>query len=77
MILPETDAEGALQYANKMRRAVEDARFCEDGVFKLTISAGCASSGVDASSPKALMAVSDRRLYMAKANGRNCVCAEG
>ena len=77
VILPETDAEGALQYANKMRRAVEDARFGEDGVFKLTISAGCASSGVDASSPKALMALSDRRLYMAKANGRNCVCAEG
>jgi diguanylate cyclase (GGDEF)-like protein len=77
VILPETDAEGARQYADKMRRAVEETRFGRDGARNLTISIGAAASGIDAGSPKELLALADRRLYRAKADGRNRVCADG
>ena len=74
VILPETDIEGSLRYADKMRRAVEATRFEPDACQQLTISAGVATTGGNARTPQELVERADARLYRAKRAGRNCVC---
>ncbi len=78
VILPQCDAEGALNFAERVRRAVEQARFCTgDGTkLKVTISAGVAAlTGED--SQERLFERADQALYQAKRGGRNRVCAAG
>jgi diguanylate cyclase (GGDEF)-like protein len=50
-----------------------------DGVrrFRVTFSAGIAECPADGDQPAALMATADRRLYLAKSEGRNRVVSEG
>jgi diguanylate cyclase (GGDEF)-like protein len=71
VLLAETDREGALQVAGRIRRAVESS-----GEFlrPLTISAGVASLRGEAAEPEELVLRADRALYRAKAEGRNRVC---
>jgi diguanylate cyclase (GGDEF)-like protein len=76
VILPETDLEGARCYAEKLRRALEEAQR-RDGRPGLTVSAGVAAAGPALRSPQQLVAQADARLYRAKQAGRNRVCAEG
>ena len=77
-LLPDTDLDGALQVAQRMKLAVRDLAIghpasAVDQV--LTISAGVAvrtpTSGGDAA---ALLALADAQLYRAKAEGRARVC---
>jgi diguanylate cyclase (GGDEF)-like protein len=75
VILPETDVEGAQQYAEKMRQAVETARFEPGARQRLSVSAGVATSGGDMRMPQDLVVRADERLYRAKEAGRNRVCA--
>jgi len=74
VILPETDVEGSLRYADKMRRAVEAARFEPGACQRLSISVGVATTGANASTAQELVEQADARLYRAKRAGRNCVC---
>jgi diguanylate cyclase (GGDEF)-like protein len=74
VILPETDVEGSLRYADKMRRAVEAARFEPAACQRLSISAGVSTTGASARTPQELVEQADARLYRAKRAGRNCVC---
>ncbi|MDJ0848265.1 MAG: sensor domain-containing diguanylate cyclase [Myxococcota bacterium] len=75
-ILPETDLQGALMYAEKMRGAVESARLLHGGE-PLTVSAGVAATSREVYTPQALVSLADGCLYLAKQAGRNRVCGEG
>ena len=77
-LLPETDLDGALQVAQRMKLAVRDLAIGHPAsavAEVLTISAGVAvrtpTSRGDAA---ALLALADAQLYRAKAEGRARVC---
>jgi len=74
------DPAEAVHLAVRVRRAVESAQIkgAPDGVAT-TVSIGVATLGECAGGGDArgLVALADRRLYGAKAAGRNKVCAEG
>jgi diguanylate cyclase (GGDEF)-like protein len=71
VLLPETDLEGAISLAEKIRRATESRSF-GDGqrVFSLTLSAGVATLW-DNESGNDMIARADMALYQAKEQGRN------
>jgi diguanylate cyclase (GGDEF)-like protein len=76
IILPETNAEGALFVAQRLRRAVEQAKFfagSPESIERLTISIGISVFGDDAEIKRALIENSDAALYAAKKSGRNKV----
>jgi diguanylate cyclase (GGDEF)-like protein len=75
VILPETPLAGARSFAEKIRRAVEETAFGPARDERLTISAGVAVSSEAVRDPQQLIALADERLYRAKADGRNRVCA--
>lgn len=73
LVLPDTDAAGALTCAERIRNAVSQETFRIDGL-QLTVSI---SAGVSEYRPKEtleeLLKRADAALYEAKARGRNCV----
>ena len=72
VILPGTDAEGAKNIAERLRKAVMDTTFSADGKpLKITISIGIATAPVDAKGKEELIEKTDKALYHAKHNGRN------
>ena len=75
VILPMTGLDGALEVAERLRRAVADARFgTGDDPLRLTISIGVVSfPAVAVSAPDQLITEADNALYQAKDDGRNCV----
>ena len=79
VILPETDMEGALQTAERLRTAVivRDFSKAVDGENRsVTVSIGCATIlPQDDLDPIKLIDAADKKLYQAKAAGRNRVCA--
>jgi len=77
-LLRQTDAEGAIVLAERMRRVVEAAPFQHDHSGRgpsvpVTISLGVAELTPDMEEPEALIAAADRMLYRAKHAGRNRV----
>jgi two-component system, cell cycle response regulator len=75
IVLPHTDKEGGLVYAQKIREKVEAMEVeVEPGVkARVTLSIGLATYPKDAQNASELQAASDKALYGAKALGRNCV----
>jgi diguanylate cyclase (GGDEF)-like protein len=75
ILLPNTPAVAARAVADRIRRALERARFEVDGRdFWVTTSAGLAdAAGSSSLDPGQLLARADRALYAAKAAGRNRV----
>ncbi len=76
VVLPETDLEGALTFAEKVRSEVERSKFSFDGQdIRVTVSVGVSilRSGDDS---EALIAAADAELYRAKREGRNRVRPE-
>ena len=71
LLLPDTDREGALELAEKLRRAIERADISQIG--RITASFGIATLPTDAVEPEQLLRKADRALYAAKARGRNRV----
>jgi diguanylate cyclase (GGDEF)-like protein len=72
VILPGTDAEGAKNIAERLRKAVMNTNFSADGkLLKITISIGIAAAPVDAKGKEELIEKADKALYHAKHNGRN------
>ncbi len=67
--LPNTDLQGAVYVAEKLRRAISEIVFSG---FRITASLGVAeiSSEEDL---RSVVAKADMHLYIAKAKGRNCV----
>ena len=72
ILLPDTDTDGALQTAEKVRAAIEtiDVPKVEG---KVTASCGVAAYPTDALDADTLVRMADRALYAAKAAGRNRV----
>lgn len=76
IILPETTAPGALYVAQRLRKAVETAKFFAGSpraVERLTISIGIAVFDTDAQFKRDIIEAADAALYAAKAQGRNQV----
>jgi len=74
IILPETTEAGALYVAQRLRRAVEQAKFFAGSpktVQHLTISIGIAVFDSDAQFKRDLIEFADAALYAAKHAGRN------
>jgi diguanylate cyclase (GGDEF)-like protein len=75
VVLPDTDIQGAVENAERIRRAVEASNF--PGLpagRQLTVTAGVVRS-IPGESSEALLARADRALYEGKAAGRNKVVA--
>jgi diguanylate cyclase len=76
VILPETDQEGALTVAEKLRKCIENARFSYRGQrLYLTICIGCTALQSSDTDAKTLFNRADAALYQAKESGRNRVVA--
>jgi diguanylate cyclase (GGDEF)-like protein len=76
IILPETTQTGAVYVAQRLRRAVEQAKFfagSPHAVQRLTISIGVAVYDTDAQFKRDLIEFADAALYAAKHEGRNRV----
>jgi len=76
IILPETTETGAVYVAQRLRRAVEQAKFfagSPHAVQHLTISIGVAVYDTDAQFKRDLIEFADAALYAAKHEGRNRV----
>ena len=72
LLHPQSDGKGALQMAERIRAAVEAAKFDTSGApLKVTMSLGVAEYDRHMSSPKDLVAAADRALYEAKRAGGN------
>ncbi|MBW3635848.1 MAG: diguanylate cyclase [Armatimonadetes bacterium] len=70
LLLPSTDAEGAMILADRLRQKIEGASWKERGV---TASMGVASLTGDIKNAAALTQAADDALYQSKKNGRNRV----
>ncbi len=76
IILPETSGPGAMLVAQRLRRAMEQAKFFAGSpraTEHLTISIGVAVFDVDAQFKRELIEAADAALYEAKRRGRNQV----
>ena len=73
VILPQTDRDGALAAAERLRAAVELHAFPLAERGEITVSLGVASLPADAETPSGLIEAADRALYAAKQHGRNRV----
>lgn len=75
VILPETEEDGAMQFAERLRQSVQDAVFtCSSGDLKVTISVGVSS--IPKNNPDnatEMIKLADDALYVCKENGRNRV----
>ena len=75
-LLPQTGPSGALEVAERIRQAIEDARIDVGGyVTRTTVSVGVASYPSDGSDPATMIEKADLALYKAKRAGRNRVVA--
>jgi diguanylate cyclase (GGDEF)-like protein len=63
----------ALALGERMRRAIAQSG---DGAARVSVSIGVATCAQDASDYDGLFNIADRRLYQAKATGRNCVVGD-
>lgn len=77
VICPDTPAEQALQYAERLRRSVAEMATCCAGgrEFNLTVSIGLANKKTTLLNTATLLQLADKRLYAAKKAGRNCTIA--
>ena len=76
IVLPEVDAYNANQTAEKIRKLVEKTVFkFEDTKIPVTISVGVCSITPDTKDPGEFIKKADEKLYQAKSQGRNQVCA--
>lgn len=71
VLLPDTARVGAVEVAEKLRRAIERMELANVGT--VTASFGVSSLPEDAAEPEYLLRIADRAMYAAKARGRNRV----
>ena len=76
LILPETNLEGGLAVAEKLRVATHRTPFCDNGI-RLTVSIGVACFPEHATAPEELLRAADEALYEAKLQGRDRVVTAG
>jgi diguanylate cyclase (GGDEF)-like protein len=77
LVLPRSDAESALQVAERIRRTfAEEAIETGGEELRSTVSAGVATAGGDGQPFEEVLRSADSALYAAKRDGRNRVVAE-
>jgi diguanylate cyclase (GGDEF)-like protein len=70
LVLPNTDAEGAIVVAEHLRAIIESATWSQRNV---TASLGAATLSPETDTHSALISAADRALYTSKEKGRNRV----
>ncbi len=74
IIMEGTDENGALTFAERIRKEVEKLAFdAPEKTFNITISIGLATFFLDSDHKKELISCADKALYHSKENGRNQV----
>jgi diguanylate cyclase (GGDEF)-like protein len=79
VLLPDTPREGALVFAERLRRQIMRIELTpelvapEAPLFPLTASMGVASFPADATTATELLKMADSAMYLAKHAGKNCV----
>lgn len=77
-VLPDTDSEGGLFVAERIRKAVEETIIdAYDAKLNVTVSIGIASFPQDARNTMELIDKADLALYRSKKRGRNCITSFG
>jgi diguanylate cyclase (GGDEF)-like protein len=72
VLLPNTSAEEAMKFAERLRATVEFfPLYLDSAPIKLTVSIGVAEAADSLMCPEAILKVADERLYIAKRMGRN------
>lgn len=79
LLLPETDVRGAVPYAERIRKFIEQAEFSgAEETLHITVSGGVAGiPETPAQTVDELLKRADEALYRAKANGRNRIEVTG
>ncbi len=79
LTMPETDQDGAMQAAHRLRKAIRNHRFkVMEGVeVKLTASFGIATYPDDGTTGEALMRHADEAMYLVKSTSRDGVGVKG
>jgi diguanylate cyclase (GGDEF)-like protein len=76
LLLPETNSKGALDVAERIRKAVESSRFdVRSGDTNITVSLGIASYPEDGANLDVILDKADKAMYRSKQRGRNRVVA--
>ena len=77
ILLPQTDKEGAVEVAERIRTAVASSTLdVDDQAIQLSISLGLATwDATEGADRRQLLKRADKALYQAKAQGRNRVAA--
>jgi diguanylate cyclase (GGDEF)-like protein len=77
IILPQTNRQGAIVVAERVRCAVDEHAFALAPRGRITVSLGVATFPEDGQDPLGLLQAADHALYLAKRRGRNRVeCVE-
>jgi diguanylate cyclase (GGDEF)-like protein len=74
-VLPETDHEGAIAVAERIRGSIEGCGFAGEGDSRIlvTVSVGVATYPSDARTAETLIEAADTAMYLAKRSGKNQV----
>lgn len=76
VLLPETNNKGALEMAERIRKAIEVSRLdMRTGDTSITVSLGVASYPDDGGNLEVILEKADKAMYRAKQHGRNRVIA--
>jgi diguanylate cyclase (GGDEF)-like protein len=73
ILLPETQVDGAMKVAERIRSATESEFSGPDEPRQVTVSIGVAAYPADGETPETLLASADAAMYRAKEGGRNRV----
>jgi diguanylate cyclase (GGDEF)-like protein len=79
LLARSTGKRESVQLAERIRKSIEAMEVpARDGALRITASIGVASlaDAGPSAGPTELLDLADKRLYKAKANGRNRVCSE-
>ncbi|WP_155866773.1 diguanylate cyclase [Colwellia sp. PAMC 21821] len=79
LILPKTDKISAIQLAERLRDnlTILSASHKPAIAREITLTIGIAMAPKEAITPNELVSIADKRLYLGKASGRNCIVSNG